>query len=402
MPEKLRTVLATAALLLVAPGLVAQGPPGGGSPPGAPTPVPATLTVQVDCDAGDTLADALARRADELTVEITGSCFEDVVIRRDRTILVGVATGAEIVGSPSPPVPFGGVVTVLGASRVTLTDLTIRDGRRGVAVLDGGGARLERITARNQVQHGLLLLGASHASVEGCSFVDNGQDGLGVWGGSSLTLAPDATTVASRNGRAGVVVSGSSDVAGVGTSRLEADDNGIGVALQLNGTAQSLGLSAARNDFGVWSLLGSSLSTDADVRDSSAGGVFVSDGGRVGLQGTIEDNGAFGLVGDHDGRITFSGAISGHAVGMRLDGTKAFVSGSSVADPVEVLFGTRVDFAGGNNFTGGVSCDATVLVRGDVACPPAPASLSTATAVRGLEPSEEPLVEHAVPFSLEP
>lgn len=167
------------------------------------------------------------------------------------------------VGSPSPPVPFGGAVTVLGASRVTLADLTVRNGRRGVAIIQGGEARLQRLTARDQVQHGGLVLGASHAWVEDCSFVDNGQDGLGVWGGSSVSLAPDATTVASRNGRAGVVVSGSSDVTGFGTSRLDADDNFVGLALQLNATVQAVGLSAARNHFGAWSLLGSSLSTGA-------------------------------------------------------------------------------------------------------------------------------------------
>lgn len=401
-----RTFRLTISLLLVLPGLgaaglAAQGPPGGGSPPGAPTPVPATLTVQVDCDSGNTLADALARRADELTVEITGSCVEDLVIRRDRTTLIGAAPGAEIVGSPSPPIPFGGAVTVLGASRVTLGDLTIRDGRRGVAIVQGGEARLERVTIRDQIRDGVFLQGGSQVWVEDCSIVDNGGEGIGAWADSSVILAFDATTVVSRNGRVGLLVSGSSDVSGFQTSRLEADDNTFGVAVQLNASAQSLGLTARRNALGVWALLGGALSTDLEVRDSTLVGVYASDGGQVDVvEGVIEDNAVWGILGEYDATVSLGATISGHPVGMRLDGTEAFVADSTVADPVELLFGSRVDFAGGNSFTGGVSCDGTVLVRGDVACPPAPASLGTGVAERrsALRESGVPVLGLTSPF----
>jgi hypothetical protein len=87
----------------------------------------------------------------------------------------------------------------------------------------------------------------------------------------------------------------------------------------------------------------------------------------------------------------------------KLDGTEAFVDGSTVSDPVALVFGTRVDFGGGNSFTGGVSCDATVLVRGDVACPPAPASLQAQAAGRSVAPlAAGPEVEGLGPFALEP
>jgi hypothetical protein len=369
---------------LRAPGLEALGFPGGGPPTGTPGPFPESLTVAVDCDAGDTIADALAQRADELRVEITGSCVEDVLIRRDRTTLVGVAAGAEIVGSPPPPVPFSfvsGVVAVTGASRVTLADLTIRDGHRGVNLHEGAAARLERLTIRDQMNHGLLLQGGSQAWVEDCSIVDNGGFGIAAWEASSVQLAFDATTVVSRN-FAGAVVSGSSDLLGFQTSRLEADDNQFGLVAQLNGSIQGVGLVARGNDVGVWALLGGAISTGAEVRDSSEVGVYASDGGQVDIQGTVEDGGIWGVLGEYDATVAFRGTISGNPVGMTLDATEAWIANATVTDPVELSFGTRVDFAGGNSFTGGVSCDGTVLVRGDVACPPAPSAL-TGAAKRG-------------------
>jgi hypothetical protein len=383
---KTRLVRSALAVVLVssgpwAPGLEAQGPPGGGPPTGTPGPFPESLTVAVDCDAGDTIADALAQRADELRVEITGSCVEDVLIRRDRTTLVGVAAGAEIVGSPAPPVP-GSVVAVTGATRVTLADLTIRDGRRGVSLHEGAAARLERLTIRDQIQDGVFLQGGSQAWVEDCSVVDNGGDGIAAWGSSSVILAFEATTVASRNGRVGVLVSGSSDVSGFQTSRLEADDNQFGLAAQLNGSFQGVGLVARGNDYGVWALLSGAISTGAEVRDSSVVGVYASDGGQVDIQGTVEDGGIWGVLGEYDATVAFRGTISGNPVGMTLDATEAWIANATVTDPVELSFGARVDFAGGNSFTGGVSCDGTVLVRGDVACPPAPSAL-TGAAERG-------------------
>lgn len=401
MPRSTRLALGLLAPVFLAPGLAAQGPPAG-----TPGPVPATLTVSVDCDAGDTIADALAQRADELTVEITGSCVENVTIRRDRTTLVGVDPDAEIVGSPAPPVPgsfVSGVVAVTGASRLTLADLTIRDGRRGVSLHEGAAARLERLTVRDNVREGVLLLGKSQAWVEDCSIVDNGAFGIAAWESSSVTLAFDATTVVSRNGAVGALVSGSSDLTGRLTSVLEADENQFGLVAQLNGSVQNVTLTARGNEFGVAALVGGVISTGAEIRDSSLVGVYASDGGQVDIGGTVEDGGIWGVLGEYDATVAFRGTVSGNPIGMTLDGTEAFIADATVTDPVELSFGTRVAFAGGNSFTGGVSCDGTVLVRGDVSCPP-PASLQTAGVGQRstLREAVGAPLELPAPFLLEP
>lgn len=377
--------------------LVAQGPPAS-----APTPVPAERTIQVDCDAGDTLAEALAQRADELIVEFSGSCEENLILRRDRTRLVGVAAGAEIVGSPgfpTPADPFLGVVTVRGASNVTLADFTVRGGRRGVSVLDGGFARLEGLTVRDNSGGGVFVQG-SRAWIDGLAVEDNGGDGLSAWDAASVIVGRAAPTVIRRSGRAGILASGDSDVSGLVATQVESDDNLFGLVLQLGASSQSLGLSASGNDFGAFVLSEASLGDAVDLRDNQGFGMIVSQGGNVELRGRIEDNGTFGVLADTDAVVVSRGlAISGHAFGLWLDGTQAFLSNTTASDPANLLFGTRVDFAGGNSFPGGVSCDETVLVRGDVGCPSSLDSLRMGGVAQAHEPTR---IEMPGPLPLEP
>jgi hypothetical protein len=292
------------------------------------------------------------------------------------------------------------VVTVQGASNVTLADLTIRGGNRGITLRDGAHARLERLTVRDNTRDGVFLSG-SRAWVEELAILDNGQDGLAAWGSSTVVPSFAGTTVIRRNGRVGLLASGSSDVAGFGTTRMEINDSPFGVFVQLGASVQALGLTARRNDSGIVALAGGKFGSAADVRDGGAFGVVVSDGGFADVSGTIENNGGFGIWGEYDATVAFRGTISGHQVGMRLDGTESLVSDATIDDPVELLFGTRVDFAGGNSLNGGVSCDGTVLVRGDVACPPA-ASLRIGERVVGEPAAEAVGVELPGPFELEP
>lgn len=352
--------------------------------------------VRVDC-AKATLQDALERNADELIVEFEGVCVEDVVIRRDHTTLRGLAPDATIVGSQGPPGLDAAGVVVAGASDVTLSDFLVRDGRRGVVIRGGGAVRLERLTLQGHSREGLLLIEGGDATAEDCAALGNTTFGVGVWDASSLRVR---STLVARGSSVGLLVStGGSVTTSIG-SRIEADDNSFGIVSQLGGVADLRGgeHAARQNTFGVVSFFDGYIQGSLQIYDNASIGAYAASESVLIHDGPVLDNGVFGIFGEGGARIEYGGPeVSGHALGLVLDGTEARISDATVPDPVELTFGTRVDFAGGNGFSGGVSCDGTVLVRGDVSCPSA-----LGRAARRVPEAGGVLRPPAAPFALEP
>src|SRR5258705_3842391 len=94
----------------------------------------------VDCAAGDTIARAL-RHGDErksLTILISGTCSEHVVINRSDIKLAPAAAGGTISG-PDPAID---VIRVTG-SRVTIDGITVTGGRNGVTADGAAGPVVE-------------------------------------------------------------------------------------------------------------------------------------------------------------------------------------------------------------------------------------------------------------------
>jgi len=111
-----------------------------------------TYFVNVNCAAGQTIGDALARTSSHLgvvTIRVSGTCTENVMVTRSQTVIVGVGTDAEIVA----PTPAGDVVTVEGvrgsAGRALgLRNLTVRGGSSGIAADFGALVQIDNVTIR--------------------------------------------------------------------------------------------------------------------------------------------------------------------------------------------------------------------------------------------------------------
>jgi hypothetical protein len=151
---------------------------------------PATLTVAVDCTAGDSIGDALENEADELIIEITGLCTEDIDVRRDNVTFQGTNSATDGFFGPSPDSGDTLLVDVRNASGVTFRNLTFA----------------------NSTRHGLFTRSSRDIVVESCVFKDNGDDGASFWMASQAYVEDSSFE---DNGRFGMNVGTASHVSAV-------------------------------------------------------------------------------------------------------------------------------------------------------------------------------------------
>ncbi len=115
--------------------------------PGHPGP-PLDITVNVDCDQGESINAALAQLANKLTVLINGSCEEEVVITRNDVTLQGVDPTPTIT---APPGEWSSAIRIEGAHGVSLWDLQ----------MVGGGCTLNADRFASFAAGRVLITGAS-------------------------------------------------------------------------------------------------------------------------------------------------------------------------------------------------------------------------------------------------
>ena len=151
---------------------------------------PATLTVAVDCTTGDSINDALENEADELVIEISGFCTENVYVRRDNVTFQGTDSATDGITGPSP-----------GSSDPLLVD-----------VKNASGVTFRNLTFANSSRHGLGTRSTRGIVVESCVFKDNGYDGANFWMASDAFIEDSSFE---QNGRFGIRVGAASIVRAV-------------------------------------------------------------------------------------------------------------------------------------------------------------------------------------------
>ena len=159
--------------------VLAQGPPVGVGPPGetpVTPPVPDVLTVQVDCDNGESINDVLATPAVELIIEISGTCIENVVIARDFVTLRGenLVAGLPITvlrpfSTADDPPSFGITLLIRDSVLIAVENLIIENGDEGITAFRSGAPSSDGLVIRNCMITGntvdLSVLSASNVAV---------------------------------------------------------------------------------------------------------------------------------------------------------------------------------------------------------------------------------------------
>ncbi len=163
-------------------------------------------TVKVDCFKGKSINAVLNahKNAEELIIEIDGTCKEDVIVQRDNVTLIGInpkvapglpADGIEAASMDDAPPFFGTTVTIRASLNVTLENLRITGGaRNGIVVLHSGKPQAGRVIVSNCLLENNNIRGLglfnSHVRVEDTTFSGNG---IGITANESVIRCFDCT-----------------------------------------------------------------------------------------------------------------------------------------------------------------------------------------------------------------
>ncbi len=114
---------------------------------------PGAAEVSVDCDAGQSVNQVLTRRLSRyLTVNLSGTCRESILVERPGITLSGTLAGGAVIDPPEGP-----AIKALWAHELRLADLTLTGATDGLLALASRGMVLERVRAVDNEMWGVYL-----------------------------------------------------------------------------------------------------------------------------------------------------------------------------------------------------------------------------------------------------
>jgi parallel beta-helix repeat protein len=142
-------------------------------------------TVTVDCASGDTIARALTRGDDRksLTILISGTCSENVVINRSDVKLSSATSGATVVG----PDATLDTIRVTG-SRVTIDGITVTGGLNGIGTDGAAGLIVQNTVVQGTGRTGIVYTRGSSGIVDTVSVTGNARDGISIDAASATVI----------------------------------------------------------------------------------------------------------------------------------------------------------------------------------------------------------------------
>lgn len=324
---------------------------------------PRTRTVDVDCDAGKTIEQALKKRAVELEVVFTGLCDEDVLIERDRTTLRSDGSGV-----------IDGTVTVEGASNVVLEDFSAVNGR-GVRVANGASAAISRVQSTDTAASfgiGFSAAFSSSAVLTDVEASDNFFAGIAATSNSFVRLL--GTVSVSGSSSTGIFVSGSSEIDSR-ANPLTVDDNAFaGLFVQSSGTAFFSTVDSIDNgSFGARAVVGASLIINSGTVSGSAYGVYLDNGSSAELSDLTVSDGGVSVIDNSSlraGNLTIAGPDPDFGYSLVIQASHLLTFGGSVDNSIYLAEAGQANFAVPPAVTGTLDCHPTAIAWGGLSCPP--------------------------------
>lgn len=337
---------------------------------------PASKSLSVDCNAGESLNAALQTPASLLEVSFSGSCFEDVKIERNNVILIGEA-GSEIQGTVDVDIQSGEMemrsvsinnslgtgLNIASGSKVEAVNLHVNGASGNGIFLSDASFECADCSSTFNAGDGIVLSLGSRALVGGTFQVSNNSaDGIEVFDSSTFRTSTDPESLgassgvnlieANDNGAFAVLLYGSSAILFDGGANLTASGNPNGIAITTGSTGHFLGDVEARNNGLAFSAFGGSvfLGGTLTAMDNNVG-IFLSEGS------ILRGNGAAILTDNNFG--FFLRASESHMPNITANNNATaaglFESGSVIR-------------AGAAVVTGQVICDGTEVINATFGC----------------------------------
>lgn len=130
---------------------------------------PSSKTIRVDCGHGKTIQQALAHPAEQLVIEISGFCQEQVEITRHNVTLIGTDPATDGITGP--------------AGEDTIVQRAL------VRVIDARNVRFENLSITGSEARGLEGRDAAFIDVVNCRVTGNGFRGIQAYNGASIAVA---------------------------------------------------------------------------------------------------------------------------------------------------------------------------------------------------------------------
>jgi parallel beta-helix repeat protein len=239
-----------------------------------------SIVKKVNCTKGQTITRAL-QGLDfiSVTIQIKGTCSENVEIVRDDVTLIPDPLGGTIIG-PDPNLPTINV----RAFRTVIDGLTISGGGPGIFV--HGGATIRNCTVQNTGTTGISFYHGGNGTVDHCTVQSSGGHGVSIEGGSATVI----NSAISSNTFTGIIVSGSGSARIGITDRNQyagntvSNNQGSGILISTSGSANIGGNTISGNGtnpnslfayFGVLiSSASANLAGNNSITGNSGSGVF--------------------------------------------------------------------------------------------------------------------------------
>lgn len=368
-----------------------------------------SYSIDVNCDKGERISKAIGNAKPGQKIKIIGYCRESIIITKNALTLEGSSAVIDANGKNA--------ITINGANRLVIRGITVRNGNIGIVGKGAANFDLRNVIVTDNKKNGVQISGNTFLQIINSTVRNNGEDGLNIQDNSSARVT--GNLVVDGHPVFGINVINTSSIK-FAKANVKILNNAVGMQVGINSSAfiedsdstvtannnQFMGVTAASNSslfiFGgtlitehnmrlhgiaIFSSSTFDLDRGAQVitRNNGSDGILLENSfinlfsmpGLAMPKIVSTNNGRHGVNAELDSKIDLSGF--GHLTsqnniksGIRADNgsylriTDAIITNNNT--DIELTFGSRAEFRSAQ--ANKVSCDSTILLRGEISCPP--------------------------------